>query len=129
MRLAIVAGHAIHGLDLVGVLLGKVRRQIRIHVGVHVHFAGLGIVDTHPRDLLLEMGIIGGNVFDVVFDVPVNALAPAFAMGAAAGVKGHVHQRHFVVLLRIIGAELADFVVRELLRVVTLFADLAGRSQ
>lgn len=82
-----MTGHAVHLLDAIAVGFGKVGRQIGFDVGVDLGRPCCGIRDFDPRNLLLEVGVIRVDILNIIFDVPVNALAQPLALGAAARLE------------------------------------------
>jgi hypothetical protein len=107
----------------------------RLHRGRIDAAAQLGVVGDRPvivddpdeGDRLL-LGI-GGQVVDLVLDVPVDALAQAEALAAAAGLEHQVGVGEAVVLVVAVGGDRAQAVVGELLRGVALLAGLTRRAQ
>jgi len=115
-----VAGDAVHFEHLVLAQLSRIERRFRGRIlgrrPVHIR-------DAHPGNVLFQA--VGGDVFHLVLDVPVNAVAQPLALGAPARVHQQVDSIRIVVLVVAIPVQDAQAVVGELLRVVAQLARVA----
>jgi len=110
---AVVAGHAVHLLDLVLIEVPQV--DVRV-LGDVFRRRAIGGGDAHPGDLLIQL--VGGDILDRVLHMPVDAKAQPFAGAAAASVHQQVDRIRGVLLVLAEVLLLAQAVVGELLREV-----------